>query len=151
MRQRIWARFGMGMASALPASGRAQAGTAPTWFTALPDVLCGLAALLLIGFALWLLYLALVRGEAGEFSFRRHAGGFGGTSTGWQMSAALARLLAGLALVLLALALTMARLPARDDAKADATPDQAKAAHAEAKPASAASVAPAAAPAASAK
>ncbi len=149
MRQPIWVRLGMGMATALPASGRAQAGTAPTWFTALPDVLCGLAALLLIGFALRLLYLALVGSEAGEFSFRRHAGGFGGSSTGWQMSAALARLLAGLALVLLALALTMARMPAKDDTQAGAAPDEAKAAHVGAKAASAAPVVPVAASAAS--
>ncbi len=151
MRQRLRWRFGMGMACAAPLAARAAAGTAPTWFAVLPDVLCGVAALLLVGFALWLLYLALVQREAGDFSFRRHAGGFGGSSTGWQMSTSLARLVGGLALVLLALALTMARLPAQGDGKGGAAADE-KAPRSEAKaPAAAASTASAASAAASAK
>ena len=142
MRRRIWGRWGL--VGAAPASAQAAANPAPAWLAALPDVLCGLAALALVGFGLWMLYLALVRPDAGDFSFRRHAGGFGGSSTGWQMSQALARLFAGLALILLALALTMARLPLKEDAKDDAKAE-AKAAGAEAKAASATPSAPAAA------
>ncbi len=126
MRRRIWGRWGL--VGAAPASAQAAANPAPAWLAALPDVLCGVAALAIVGFGLWMLYLALVRPDGGEFSFRRHAGGFGGSSTGWQMSQALARLVAGLALILLALALTMARLPLKEDAKADAAPAEAKAA-----------------------
>jgi hypothetical protein len=158
MRQRIGWRMGVVMAAALPGMSHAQApaGAVPTWFAVLPDVLCGVAALALAGFGLWLLYLALAGPDAGEFSFRRHAGGFGGSSTGWQVSQALARLLAGLALVLLALALTMARLPLKDDArpeaKAGAAVAEAKAASSAASAASAsAATAEAAASAASAK
>jgi hypothetical protein len=144
MRRRIWGRRGLGLGCAAPALAQAATSAAPAWLTALPDVLCGLAALALVGFGLWMLYLALVRPDAGDFSFRRHAGGFGGSSTGWQMSQALARLFAGLALILLALALTMARLPLKEDAKDDAKAE-AKAAGAEAKAASATPSAPAAA------
>ena len=152
MRRRIWGRSGLSLAGMAPALAHAATDAAPAWLVALPDVLCGLAALALVAFGLWMLYLAMVRVDAGEFSFRRHAGGFGGSSNGWQMSQALARLVAGLVLILLALALTMARLPARDDAKADAKVDtKADAAPAEAKAASAAASAPAPAPAASAK
>ena len=148
MRRRIWGRWGL--VGAAPASAQAAANPAPAWLAALPDVLCGVAALAIVGFGLWMLYLALVRPDGGEFSFRRHAGGFGGSSTGWQMSQALARLVAGLALILLALALTMARLPLKEDAKAEAKAD---AAPAEAKAASVAvaSAASAASAAASAK
>ncbi len=141
MRQRMGGRGSLGLGCATPSLARAANDAAPAWLVALPDVLCGLAALALVAFGLWLLYRALVRVDAGELSFRRHAGGFGGSSTGWQLSQALARLVSGLALILLALALTMARSPAKDDAKADAVPG-------EAKPASAAV---SAAPAASAK
>ena len=130
MRRRIWGRWSLGLACAMPASAPAASNPAPAWLLALPDVLCGVAALAIAGFGLWMLWLALVRPDAGEFSFRRHAGGFGGSSTGWQMSQALARLVAGLALILLALALTMARLPLKEDAKADAAPAEAKAASA---------------------
>ena len=150
MRRRIWGRWGLGLGGVAPALAQAAANPAPAWLVALPDVLCGVAALAIVGFGLWMLYLALVRPDGGEFSFRRHAGGFGGSSTGWQMSQALARLVAGLALILLALALTMARLPLKEDAKADAKAD---AAPAEARAASAAvaSAASAASAAASAK
>ena len=142
MRQRIEWRVGMGAAIALPTAARAQApaAAAPTWFALLPDVLCGVAALALVAFGLWLLYLSVVRLDGGEFSFRRHAGGFGGSSTGWQVSQSMARLVAGLTLILLALALAMARLPAKEDAKPEAAAD-AKAAgapEAKASPASAA-------------
>ena len=142
MRQRIEWRVGMGAAIALPTVARAQApaAAAPTWFALLPDVLCGVAALALVAFGLWLLYLSVVRLDGGEFSFRRHAGGFGGSSTGWQVSQSMARLVAGLTLILLALALAMARLPAKEDAKPEAAAD-AKAAgapEAKASPASAA-------------
>ena len=144
MGQRIWGRWGLGLGCATPALARAATGAAPAWLAALPDVLGGLAALMLVGFGLGMLWLALVRPDAGDFSFRRHSGGFGGSSTGWQMSQALARLVAGLALILLALALTMARLPLKDDAKPEAA--------SEAKAASASASAPAvAASAASAK
>ena len=128
MRRRIWGRWGL--VGAAPASAQAAANPAPAWLAALPDVLCGVAALAIVGFGLWMLWLALVRPDGGEFSFRRHAGGFGGSSTGWQMSQALARLVAGLALILLALALTMARLPLKEDTKAEAAPAEAKAASA---------------------
>jgi hypothetical protein len=137
MRQRIWRRWGLGLGCATPSLAWAAANAAPAWLLALPDVLCGVAALALVGFGLWLLYRALVRVDAGELSFRRHAGSFGGSSTGWQMSQALARLLAGLVLILLALALTMARLPLKDDGKAEAAPAEAKAASAAAASASA--------------
>lgn len=125
MRQRVEWRVGMGASIALPGVARAQApaAAAPTWFALLPDVLCGLAALALVAFGLWLLYLAVVRLDGGEFSFRRHAGGFGGSSTGWQVSQSMARLVAGLTLILLALALAMARLPVKEDAKAEAPAD----------------------------
>lgn len=128
MRQRIWRRAGMSVAGVLPGLAHAQAGAAPPWLAVLPDVLCALAALLLAGFGLWLLYLALVGEKSGDVSIRRHAGGFGGSSTGWHLSMSLARLLTGLTLVLLALALAMARLPVKDDAKADAVPGEARAA-----------------------
>jgi len=142
MRQRIEWRVGMGAAIALPTVARAQApaAAAPTWFALLPDVLCGVAALALVAFGLWLLYLSVVRLDGGEFSFRRHAGGFGGSSTGWQVSQSMARLVAGLTLILLALALAMARLPVKEDARPQA-PADAKAAgapEAKASPASAA-------------
>ena len=125
MRQRIGWRVGIGAAIALPGVARAQApaAAAPTWFALLPDVLCGLVALALVAFGLWLLYLAVVRLDGGEFSFRRHAGGFGGSSTGWQVSQSMARLVAGLTLILLALALAMARLPVKEDAKPEAPAD----------------------------
>ena len=153
MRQRLGWRIGVGLAGALPGMSRAQAPAAagPTWFALLPDVLCGVAALALTAFGLWLLYLALVRPEAGEFSFRRHAGGFGGSSTGWQVSQALARLLAGLALVLLALALTMARLPLKDEAKPETQAGAATAAAKAASTSASATAPEAAASAASAK
>jgi preprotein translocase subunit SecG len=125
MRQRIWGRWGGGLGSATPALARAASDAAPAWLAVAPDVVCGLAALALVGFGLWMLWLALVRPDAGDFSFRRHAGGFGGSSTGWQVSQALARLVAGLALILLALALAMARLPQKDDAKPEAQADAA--------------------------
>lgn len=130
MRQRIWGRWGLGLGCATPALACAATDAAPAWLALLPDVLCGLAALALVGFGLWMLWLALARPDAGDFSFRRHAGGFGGSSTGWQLSPALARLVAGLALILLALALTMARLPLKDDARAGAAPAEARAASA---------------------
>ena len=145
MRQRTWGRWGMAVGGAAPVWACAASGPAPTWFAMLPDVLCGLAALVLVGFGLWMLYLALVRADAGEFSFRRHAGSFGGSSTGWQLSQALARLVSGLALVLLALALTMARSPVKDDARADVAPGEAKPASAAASAAPAASAPSAAA------
>jgi TRAP-type C4-dicarboxylate transport system permease small subunit len=145
MRQRIWGRWGLALGCATPALARAATEAAPAWLAVLPDVLCGLAALALVGFGLWMLVLTLVGAEAGELSFRRHAGSFGGSSTGWQMSQALARLLAGLALILLALAVTMARLPlkdvARPEVKADAATPEAKAASASVSAAPAASAA----------
>jgi hypothetical protein len=127
MRQRSWRRWSLGLGCATPALAQAATDAAPAWLAVLPDVLCGLAALALVGFGLWMLWLALGRADAGEFAFRRHAGGFGGSSTGWQMSPALARLVAGLALIVLALAVTMARLPLKDDAKPEARADAAKA------------------------
>lgn len=153
MRQRIWGRMGVCMAGAMPwlAHAGAPVGAAPTWFAVLPDVLCGVAALVLAGGGLWVLYLALVHSEAGDFAFRRHTGGFGGSSIGWQMSKALARMVAGLALVVLALAMTMARLPLKDDAKAEAAAGESRDAAAVAKAVSAAPVALAASTAASAK
>ena len=153
MGQRLGRRMGMGAAVTLPGLARAQAPAAhaPAWLALLPDVLCGVAALALVGFGLWMLYLALVRTEAGEFSFRRHAGGFGGSSTGWQASQALARLLAGLALLVLALALTMARLPLKDDGKPEAATAEAKAASGVEARVSASAAAPAASASASAR
>lgn len=65
------------------------------------------------------------RREAGEgaatqategFMFRRHWGSFGGESTGWNMSARLARLLSGAALVSCALALLILLLDEHDEA-----------------------------------
>ena len=151
MRQRIWGRWGLGLGCAAPALACAATDAAPAWLAVLPDVLCGLAALALVGFGLWMLWLALVRPDAGDFSFRRHAGGFGGSSTGWQLSPALARLVAGLALILLALALTMARLPLKDDAKPEAASAEAKAASASTGEAKAEAKAAASAASASAK
>jgi hypothetical protein len=147
MRQRIWGRMGVCVAGAMPGLAHAGApvGAAPTWFTLLPDVLCGVTALALAAGGLWVLYLALVHAEAGDFAFRRHTGGFGGSSTGWQMSKALARLVAGLVLVVLALAVTMARLPLKDEARAETAAGESRTAGAEAKAASAAPVASAAA------
>jgi len=143
MRQRIEWRVGMGAAIALPTVARAQApaAAAPTWFSLLPDVLCGVAALALVAFGLWLLYLSVVRLDGGEFSFRRHAGGFGGSSTGWQVSQSMARLVAGLTLILLALALAMARLPLKEDARPEAAADAKAAAAPEAKASPASSAA----------
>jgi len=143
MRQRIEWRVGMGAAIALPTVARAQApaAAAPTWFALLPDVLCGVAALALVAFGLWLLYLSVVRLDGGEFSFRRHAGGFGGSSTGWQVSQSMARLVAGLTLILLALALAMARLPLKEDARPEAAADAKAAAAPEAKASPASSAA----------
>ena len=143
MRQRIEWRVGMGAAIALPTVARAQApaAAAPTWFALLPDVMCGVAALALVAFGLWLLYLSVVRLDGGEFSFRRHAGGFGGSSTGWQVSQSMARLVAGLTLILLALALAMARLPLKEDARPEAAADAKAAAAPEAKASPASSAA----------
>lgn len=136
MDSRIWGRWSVGIGGAMPSVALASTSLEPGWLVALPDVLCVLAALVLVGFGLWMIHLALVRDVGGEFSFRRHAGGFGGSSTGWRLSPALARLLAGLALIFLAVTLTMARLPAqeadakaesRGEAKADARPGLAEA------------------------
>jgi hypothetical protein len=140
-----WRWVGLGLASALVLAAFALAlahpDAASAWLVALPDALCAVVALALVAAGLWVLYLALVRADAGDFAFRRHTGGFGGSSTGWQASPALVRLASGLALIVLALAVTMARLPLKEDPKADAAAGgegRAAAAEAKAKAASAA-------------
>jgi hypothetical protein len=119
-----WRWVGLGLASATVLAAFALAWTHPdaasAWLVALPDALCAVVALALVAAGLWVLYLALVRPDAGDFAFRRHTGGFGGSSTGWQASPALVRLASGLALIVLALAVTMARLPLKEDPKAAA-------------------------------
>ncbi|MEP6504962.1 MAG: hypothetical protein ABJD97_16595 [Betaproteobacteria bacterium] len=65
-----------------------------------------------------LVVLAFTSRRPDGFSIRRHAGGFGGSSTGWTISHSLAALLGAFALIVLAGMLWMARVPAKDDAGA---------------------------------
>jgi len=127
---------GLGLATATLLAAFALAWTHPdaasAWLVALPDALCAVVALALVAAGLWVLYLALVRADAGDFAFRRHTNGFGGSSTGWQASPALVRLACGLTLIVLALAVTIARPPSKEDAKAGATAGEGRAAAASA-------------------
>lgn len=87
------------------------------------DTMLSLATLLLAAAGLYLIVLGLVMRTPEGFSFRRHTGGFGGGSTGWQVSEQLVRVLCGLVLTLLATAIAMQAVtpgPARTDAKASA-------------------------------
>jgi hypothetical protein len=125
MRSSKGRRVGIAGACALPALACA---AGPGWAAVLPDVLCGVAALVLVVFGVWLLALALVARDAGDFSLRRYQGGFGGTSTGWRVSQALARAATGVVVLLLALALGMARVPAPPHDDRTGAADEAKAA-----------------------
>jgi hypothetical protein len=75
-------------------------------------VLAALAALVMLGFA-----LPLVRTEKDEygnvdrgFTYRRHWGGFGGATTGWEISTPFVKLLASLGLVVMAALVLFAAL-----------------------------------------
>jgi len=146
---------GLGLASATVLAALALAWVHPDAASALlaelPDALFAVVALALVAAGLWVLYLALVRADAGDFAFRRHTGGFGGSSIGWQASPALVRLASGLALIVLALAVTMARLPLKEDPEAAAAAGVGRAAAAEAKAKVASAAASAESMAASAK
>jgi hypothetical protein len=65
-----------------------------------------MADFMLIALALYLLLLSLRRIQYDGLTFRRHWGGFGGASTGWTISPALALLLIGSVLACLAGAVT---------------------------------------------
>jgi hypothetical protein len=120
MMKRARRRTGAIVAAAWPFAACAQAGPAPAWLALLPAIVCAAVALIAVACGTWLLVLALRNPQAGSFSFRRHSGGFGGGSTGWQVSVPLARLACGLVLVVLAVALAMARLPVALPAHGDA-------------------------------
>lgn len=142
MRQRRRIRMAMALATCLPVAvcAATPSPVVPTWLAVLPDLVCALAALALVAFALWLLKKVLVDDSAAEFSLRRHAGGFGGTSTGWRVSTPLARLVAGLVLVVLAVALGMARVKVHEGG--ESAPSPAASAPSAASAASAAASAP---------
>ncbi|WP_280153456.1 hypothetical protein [Piscinibacter sp. XHJ-5] len=85
------------------------------------SVLLATSALLLAAGGVYLMVAGLAKHTPEGFSFRRHMGGFGGGSTGWQLSEQLVGVLCGLVLVALATAIAMqvTMIPgsARTDAK----------------------------------
>ena len=105
------------------AAAHAQAGGAvlpsladvPGGLQALTSLIVALAGVAMVWLAFW---------DAPEegFAVRWQAGGFGGPSRGWRVSKPLARLIAGLTMVVLGVALGLAQLSAKEqaDAKADA-------------------------------
>ena len=103
------------LAPAARAQQPARSEPAAGLWSLLPDILCAAGALTLAGVGVMLLVGALNENRAGDFSLRRHAGGFGGSSTGWTLSPPLVRLLSGFALILLAAVLAMARVPLKEE------------------------------------
>jgi hypothetical protein len=98
------------------------------------SVMAGMVSLVLAAAAVLLLCSSVRDSAVDRFYFRRHWGGFGGSSTGWQISTPLAQLVAGLALAavsgLLALNLLVPDQKS-DTSAAETTSKEAKSAKAE--------------------
>ena len=98
--------------------------TAP-WESFLPDILRAAAVLIAVATGATIAWQAFGGATPEGFGVRRHAGGFGGVGIGWRVSAPLARLAAGLALVAFGVMLGYARVPVGTHTETPKTPDTA--------------------------
>lgn len=97
-----------------PVAGQTQAAAAQddpqavrTELPRLASITVAVVAIAFAGLACGLIVMSLKDKNLSEYAFRRHWGGFGGTTTGWQVSPALVQLVVGIVLAVLASSLLL--------------------------------------------